>query len=129
MTASSTAIGCMFTTVDGKVVIADTRTLAVTEVIDLRDMHDKDLLLGWCRGLLLDGDRLWVGFSRMRADAVPRERGIPQERLPALPRHARRLLRPDRAPTASPRSTPRPPASTRCSGSTPPTEGRHGGSA
>ena len=57
----------LFTTVDGKVVIADTRTLTVTEVIDLHDMHDKDLLLGWCRGLLLDGDRLWVGFSRMRA--------------------------------------------------------------
>jgi hypothetical protein len=57
----------LFTTVDGKVVFADTNTLAVTEVIDLREMHDKDLLLGWCRGLLLDGDRLWVGFSRMRA--------------------------------------------------------------
>lgn len=56
----------LFTTVDAKVVIADTRTLTVTEVIDLREMHDKDLLLGWCRGLLLDGDRLWVGFSRMR---------------------------------------------------------------
>jgi hypothetical protein len=56
----------MFTTVDGKVAIADTHSLAVTEVIDLRDMHDKSLLLGWCRGLLLDGDRLWVGFSRMR---------------------------------------------------------------
>jgi len=56
----------LFTTVDAKVVIADTHTLRVTEVIDLRDMHDKDLLLGWCRGLLLDGDRLWVGFSRMR---------------------------------------------------------------
>ncbi|MBX3029587.1 MAG: hypothetical protein KF809_05470 [Chloroflexi bacterium] len=57
----------MFTTVDGKVAIADTRSLEVTEIIDLRDMHPADLLLGWCRGLLLDGDRLWVGFSRMRA--------------------------------------------------------------
>ncbi len=56
----------LFTTVDAKVVIADTRSLQVTEVIDLRDMHEKDLLLGWCRGLMLDGDRLWVGFSRMR---------------------------------------------------------------
>lgn len=56
----------LFTTVDAKVVIADTRSLQVTEVIDLRAMHDPDLLLGWCRGLLLDGDRLWVGFSRMR---------------------------------------------------------------
>jgi hypothetical protein len=57
----------LFTTVDGKVVIADVGTLEVTEVIDLREMHQSDLLLGWCRGLLLDGERLWVGFSRMRA--------------------------------------------------------------
>jgi hypothetical protein len=57
----------LFTAVNGKVVIADTRTLQVTEVIDLMSMHDSDLLLGWTRGLLLDGDRLWVGFSRMRA--------------------------------------------------------------
>ncbi len=57
----------MFTTVDAKVVIADTDSLAVTEVIDLHDMHEADLLLGWCRGLMLDGDHLWVGFSRMRA--------------------------------------------------------------
>lgn len=56
-----------FTAVNGKVAIADTRTLEVVEVIDLMAMHDKDLLLGWTRGLLLDGDRLWVGFSRMRA--------------------------------------------------------------
>jgi hypothetical protein len=49
------------------VVMADTRTLQVSQVIDLRAMHPSDLLLGWCRGLLLDGDRLWVGFSRMRA--------------------------------------------------------------
>ena len=47
--------------------IADTKTLQVLEVIDLMTMHDKDLLLGWTRGLLLDGDKLWVGFSRMRA--------------------------------------------------------------
>ena len=57
----------LFTSVDGKVAIADTRTLTVTQVIDLTTMHDRDLLIGWCRGLLLDGDRLWIGFTRMRA--------------------------------------------------------------
>jgi hypothetical protein len=57
----------LFTAVNAKVVFADTRTLQVTEVLDLMSMHDKELLLGWTRGLLLDGDRLWVGFSRMRA--------------------------------------------------------------
>lgn len=55
-----------FTAVDGKVVIADTRTLKVTEVIDLTSMHEPETLLGWCRGLMLDGDRMWIGFSRMR---------------------------------------------------------------
>ena len=55
-----------FTAVNGKVVIADTRTLKVIEVIDLASMHEPDTLLGWCRGLMLDGDRMWVGFSRMR---------------------------------------------------------------
>lgn len=48
-------------------VIADTRTLKVIEVVDLNTMHDPDTLIGWCRGLLLDGDRMWIGFSRMRA--------------------------------------------------------------
>jgi hypothetical protein len=56
----------LFTAVNAKVVIADTQTLKVVEIIDLNEMHDSDLLLGWCRGLLLDGGRLWVGFSRMR---------------------------------------------------------------
>jgi hypothetical protein len=57
----------LFTAVNGKVVMADARTLRVTEVIDLTAMHPADLLVGWCRSLLLDGDRLWVGYSRMRA--------------------------------------------------------------
>lgn len=56
----------LFTAVNGKVVVADAQRLVVDEVIDLNTMHGPDLLLGWCRGLLLDGDRLWVGFSRMR---------------------------------------------------------------
>ena len=55
-----------FTAVNAKVVVADAHTLKVIEVIDLMDMHPSDLLLGWCRGVLVDGDRLWVGFSRMR---------------------------------------------------------------
>jgi hypothetical protein len=60
----------LFTAVNGQVVIADTRTLTVTEVIDLTTMHDPDTMLGWCRGLLLDGDRLWVGFSHMRPTRI-----------------------------------------------------------
>lgn len=55
-----------FTAVNGKVAIVDTERLAVEEIVDLNEMHGPDMLLGWCRGLLLDGDLLWVGYSRMR---------------------------------------------------------------
>ncbi len=55
-----------FTTVDGKVAIADTQGLRVVDVIDLTAAHPADMLLGWARGLLIDGDHLWVGFSRIR---------------------------------------------------------------
>jgi hypothetical protein len=55
-----------FTTVDGKIAIADADSLKVLEVIDLTAAHPADMLLGWARGLLVDGDYLWVGFSRIR---------------------------------------------------------------
>ena len=55
-----------FTTVDGKVAIADTQTLEVIRVIDLTESHPADMLLGWARGILVDGDKMWVGFSRIR---------------------------------------------------------------
>jgi hypothetical protein len=59
-----------FTTVHGKVVVANAASLAVEETIDLTRMHPEGLLLGWCRGILIDGDRLWVGFSRIRPTKV-----------------------------------------------------------
>ncbi len=55
-----------FTTVDGKVAVADTDELRVERVIDLTESHPADMLLGWARGLLIDGDLMWVGFSRIR---------------------------------------------------------------
>lgn len=55
-----------FTTVDGKVAVADLDSLAVVEIIDLTAAHPKDVLLGWARGLMVDGNNLWVGFSRIR---------------------------------------------------------------
>jgi len=54
------------TTVDGHLVVADPETLQVTEVVDLNAMHEDDTQLGWCRGLWLEDDRAWVGFSRIR---------------------------------------------------------------
>jgi hypothetical protein len=55
-----------FTTVNGMVAIADTRSLEMLEVVDLTQLHPPDMLLGWARGLLVDGPRVWVGFSRIR---------------------------------------------------------------
>jgi hypothetical protein len=59
-----------FTTVNGNVAIADTTSLKVVEVIDLTESHPADLLLGWARGLLIDGDHMWVGFSRIRPTKI-----------------------------------------------------------
>ena len=55
-----------FTTVDGHVAIADTDSLDMIEVLDLTKAHADDMLLGWARGVYVDDDQLWVGFSRIR---------------------------------------------------------------
>src|SRR5258708_10942516 len=60
-----------FTTVDGRIVIANRHSLAIDQIIDLHEIHriqnQEDALLGWCRGVLpLDERRLWVGFTRVR---------------------------------------------------------------
>jgi hypothetical protein len=56
-----------FTSVDGAIVIANTRTLQVERIIDLKRIDGREALLGWCRGLLpLDESKVWVGFTRIR---------------------------------------------------------------
>ena len=55
-----------FTSVDGKIVIADARSLQIAEIVDLTTLHEDRAVLGWCRGVLVDGDCIWVGFSRIR---------------------------------------------------------------
>jgi hypothetical protein len=56
-----------FTTVDGRVVIANSHTLKVDQVIDLKPIDGQEALLGWCRGLLpVDEWKIWVGFTRVR---------------------------------------------------------------
>ena len=56
-----------FTTVDGRIVVADRGTRRVSAVFDLKEMSDPNSLLGWCRGLLpVDERRIWVGFTRVR---------------------------------------------------------------
>jgi hypothetical protein len=62
-----------FTTVGGCVVRFDLVTGEKT-VFDLNTLRepDEDRPLGWCRGLLPQGDRAWVGFSRIRYTALRR---------------------------------------------------------
>lgn len=57
-----------FTTVDGHIVIANSKTLQVERTIDLNAMNtESNQVLGWCRGLLPVDERwLWVGFTRVR---------------------------------------------------------------
>jgi len=55
-----------FSSVKGDVVIANVHTLKVEEVVDLEQFHPEGTLLGWCRGLMVDGDTVWVGFSHIR---------------------------------------------------------------
>jgi hypothetical protein len=55
-----------FTSVKGDVVVANARTLKVEQVVDLARFHPEGTLLGWCRGLMLDGDNVWIGFSHIR---------------------------------------------------------------
>jgi hypothetical protein len=55
-----------FTTVDGKIVIADLQQLEVVQVMDLTKAHPSDMLLGWARGLHIEWPYAWVGFSRIR---------------------------------------------------------------
>jgi hypothetical protein len=62
-----------FTTVDGRVVIVDQRSLSISEIIDLRAIDNpNDELLGWCRGIsVMENGRIWVGFTRIRETYWP----------------------------------------------------------
>jgi hypothetical protein len=58
-----------FTSVDGRVVIVNRKTLSVDQIINLRKIQDRsqEVLPAWCRGLLpVDERRIWVGFTRIR---------------------------------------------------------------
>jgi hypothetical protein len=56
-----------FSSVKGDIVVVNTRTLLVEEIIDLTTFHPEGTLLGWCRGLMVGPDgNVWVGFSHIR---------------------------------------------------------------
>jgi hypothetical protein len=54
-----------FTTVNGRIVIADPNELAVVDVKEARP-GKRDEILGWCRGIHLEDGMAWLGFSRVR---------------------------------------------------------------
>ncbi len=81
-----------FTTVDGRVVIANRRTLQVSAAFDLKQMSDPNTLLGWCRGLLpVEDRRIWVGFTRVRKTMIRENvlwvRNIFREGMTEAPTH------------------------------------------
>src|SRR5579875_3081175 len=57
-----------FTSVDGKLVKVNQKTLQIDQIIDLNYVDNPDrALLGWCRGVhIVDEKRVWVGFTRVR---------------------------------------------------------------
>jgi hypothetical protein len=56
-----------FTTVDGHLVMVDVRSRQVSRLYDLAAFSDRDLPLGWCRGIhVLSQADVLVGFSRLR---------------------------------------------------------------
>ncbi len=55
-----------FTSVDGVIIIADAVTGNIIEDFDVVSLEEKRIAKGWCRGLLIDGDTIYVGFSRLR---------------------------------------------------------------
>jgi hypothetical protein len=55
-----------FTTVDGHIIEVDAATLKVRRAIDLNAVEGTGEPLGWCRGLFVTNEVVWVGFSRLR---------------------------------------------------------------
>jgi len=63
-----------FTTVDGRIVIANPHSYALEQIVDLNEIyrveHQEEMLLGWCRGILpVDEHKIWVSFTRVRKTA------------------------------------------------------------
>lgn len=58
-----------FTTVDGRMVVANRQTLRVEEIFDLNAIDNpQKRVLGWCRGVaVLEKEKVWVGFTRIRS--------------------------------------------------------------
>jgi hypothetical protein len=56
----------IFTTVDDGIIIVNSKNLEIEKVIDLAQLEGRKRPRGWCRGILLDGQTLYVAFSKLR---------------------------------------------------------------
>lgn len=56
-----------FTTVNGTVCVANKNTYKVEAVYDLNQVYRETHPLGWCRGLHVEGDHLFIGFTAIRS--------------------------------------------------------------
>lgn len=56
----------IFTQVDGVLSIADPASKVIEEDINLLNIEGRKEAKGWCRGVYLDGDIIYVGFSKLR---------------------------------------------------------------
>jgi hypothetical protein len=79
-----------FTAVNGHVAVAHARTHEIECLVDLAEITGTEAPLGWSRGLLVEGDQVWVGFSRLR----------PTKLYENLRWFKRQLTAPGDAPTA-----------------------------
>jgi hypothetical protein len=59
-----------FTTTNGHLVEGDTRSCEVRRRIDLNQLDGRGIPLGWCRGLYVEGDIAYVGFTRLRRTKI-----------------------------------------------------------
>lgn len=64
-----------FTLTDGYVVIVNKHTLKTEEIIDLNEISNYKVLLGWCRGIEVIDKKAYVGFSALRLSKY-REYGL-----------------------------------------------------
>jgi len=59
-----------YTSVDGRIIIVDKNRRKIKEVIDLNEIEKTESPLGWCRGLCINGNRAYVGFSSLRPTSL-----------------------------------------------------------
>lgn len=59
-----------FTSVDGKIVVANKYTYKIEHIYSLNEIEGHNQPLGWCRGLSIIGNSAFVGFSRIRGTEI-----------------------------------------------------------